>query len=264
MNRTFNTAVGVLAAAVAVVGCNRAGAGDQDVATTPPAATPAPAASAYGNTGTNTVAQAQPGVPGAVTLEVGNAAPVGAYIADANGRALWMLEKDKPNESACTGPCLNAWAPVLVTGQPTIGMGEGASSAGQNMSGAGTPTGANAKSNETAKTGAASQQSAGTAGAQGMDQLDQSKLSTLQRADGTTQVTYNGHPLYFHASANQNASAGTPSGTATSATANSAGAGPSGGVAAAPTKSEIHDQFGTWYLVTPKGTKDTGKHTARS
>ena len=37
-------------------------------------------------------------------------------------------------------------------------------------------------------------------GAKGTGGLDQSKLTTLKRDDGTTQVVYAGHPLYTYVS----------------------------------------------------------------
>ena len=56
-------------------------------------------------------------------------------------------------------------------------------------------------------------------------------LSTTHRADGRTQVTYNGKPLYYYAKDS----------------------------AAGDTKGEGVKQFGAeWYLVSPSGTKDEG------
>ncbi len=245
MHRTLKTTLGVLCAATALVGCRRNETVNNEAAA--PAATPAPAESTAAMPAAPT--QAMPGQPGAVTLQVSTAPGVGTFVTDGNGQALWILEKDTPTKSECTGPCLNAWAPVLVVGQPTLGSGEA-------MNGATQPaTGTPEASNPSDATGKAT------------GQLDQSKLSTLQRADGTMQATYNGHPLYFHASG---AAAGTAN--ATGANATSAATNPNGTAgnpgyatgtsatnAAPPTKAEIHDQFGTWYLITPDGKKDEGK-----
>ncbi|MBW3551159.1 MAG: hypothetical protein KY442_10205, partial [Proteobacteria bacterium] len=51
-------------------------------------------------------------------------------------------------------------------------------------------------------------------------------IGTVQRADGATQVTYNGHPLYYYA---QDTDSGMPTGH------------------------DIHDQWGGWYLLSPEG-----------
>jgi predicted lipoprotein with Yx(FWY)xxD motif len=34
---------------------------------------------------------------------------VGTILVDANGRTLYLFEKDQPNQSACAGACASAW-----------------------------------------------------------------------------------------------------------------------------------------------------------
>jgi predicted lipoprotein with Yx(FWY)xxD motif len=75
---------------------------------------------------------------------------LGTILVAADGKTLYLFEKDTSTKSTCSGACAKAWPPLTVSGSPTAGDG-----------------------------------------------VDQSKLGTTMRADGTTQVTYAGHPLYF-------------------------------------------------------------------
>jgi len=122
-------------------------------------------------------------VAGQVSIATGS---LGSYLADSNGRSLYLFEGDTSSTSTCTGTCAVAWPPFLVpAGQsPSIAMGATSSS------------------------------------------IQQPLLSTTTRSDGTTQVTYNGHPLYHF-------SGDTSSGT---------------------TNGEGLNEFGAlWYLVQPNG-----------
>lgn len=85
-------------------------------------------------------------------LQTAERQPFGEYLADAQGRALYMFTADEKGsgQSACTGPCAEAWPPAITQGQPKLG-----------------------------------------------EEIDQSKLGTIQRQEGTSQVTYNGWPLYY-------------------------------------------------------------------
>jgi predicted lipoprotein with Yx(FWY)xxD motif len=77
---------------------------------------------------------------------------LGTILVDGGGRTLYLFEKDRPNESACTGACTTQWPVDHSATQPTAGGGV-------------------------------------TAG----------MLGTIVRGDGTRQVAYNGHPLYYYA-----------------------------------------------------------------
>lgn len=115
----------------------------------------------------------------------------GQYLTDIQGRAVYLLEGDTDG-SKCTAACLEAWPPVRAEGEAATA--------------AAAPPGATGTADTTAG-------------------LRTDLLGTVQRADGVTQVTYNGHPLYRYAK---------DTGSSTS------GQG-------------VKDQWGEWYLVGPDG-----------
>ena len=135
-------------------------------------ATAAPAASS---------ATAQPSTA-ATTIDLQSASGIDdKFLADGQGRALYLFEADKGSTSTCTGACVAAWPPVTASAMPMAGGG-----------------------------------------------VSQSMFGTTKRADGTEQLTYNGHPLYYF-------SADTGSGTA---------------------KGQGVKAFGSdWYVVNAKGSK---------
>ena len=125
-----------LGLALAACGGSSGGSGGSGYGASPkPAATTAPAAAA--------------GV--GVMVSKGS---LGDILTDPKGRTLYVFNKDKGDQSACSGACASSW-PALTT------------------SGAGAPT-------------------AGSG-------VDSAKLATAKQADGSTQVTYDGHPLYYFA-----------------------------------------------------------------
>ncbi|MBB2908858.1 putative lipoprotein with Yx(FWY)xxD motif [Streptosporangium becharense] len=77
---------------------------------------------------------------------------VGKVLVGADGRTLYLFEKDKGGKSACSGDCAAVWPPYVTDGKPEAGEG-----------------------------------------------VKEDLLGTTEREDGTTQVTYNRHPLYYYA-----------------------------------------------------------------
>lgn len=76
--------------------------------------------------------------------------PMGTFLTDGSGKALYMFASDTATKSSCSGPCATYWPPLTATGAVK----------------------------------ASGQVSAG-------------KLGTITRADGSKQVSYAGHPLYY-------------------------------------------------------------------
>jgi predicted lipoprotein with Yx(FWY)xxD motif len=79
---------------------------------------------------------------------------LGTFLADGEGKTLYLFLKDKQGSGAstCSDACAAAWPPVTTEGAPSASAG-----------------------------------------------ADKGMLGTIKRADGTTQVTYNGWPLYYYA-----------------------------------------------------------------
>jgi predicted lipoprotein with Yx(FWY)xxD motif len=59
---------------------------------------------------------------GATSLMVGtNTSPsLGAYLTGQNGMTLYVLTKDSPNMSTCTGSCSSNWPPLTVASSVTV------------------------------------------------------------------------------------------------------------------------------------------------
>jgi predicted lipoprotein with Yx(FWY)xxD motif len=106
------------------------------------AAAPAPAGPAVAASGSSALS---------VTVKTQNS-PLGSYLADTSGRALYLFASDTASTSSCTGECAVAWPPLTAKGSVTA-----------------------------------------------LDGALSGDISTITRPDGTRQVTYAGHPLYYFA-----------------------------------------------------------------
>ena len=52
--------------------------------------------------------------------------PVGVYLTDGAGRAVYLWDADREGTSTCYGDCAKAWPPVTVGDRPTAGTGAAA------------------------------------------------------------------------------------------------------------------------------------------
>jgi predicted lipoprotein with Yx(FWY)xxD motif len=77
--------------------------------------------SSYGG-GSNSTSTTKPAAGTAATLAVGTTG-LGKILTGANGRTLYMFEKDKGPVSTCTGGCAGVWTPFTTTGKPKAGAG---------------------------------------------------------------------------------------------------------------------------------------------
>ncbi|MDT4913742.1 MAG: hypothetical protein QOC66_2870 [Pseudonocardiales bacterium] len=136
-------------------------------------------------------AAAAPAASASITVQT-HTGPLGTYLTDRTGRALYLWQADRANTSTCTGACTAAWPPLAVSATGSVKAA-----------------------------GAAAQQD----------------VATITRADGSKQVTYKAHPLYYFA---QDAVSGTTNGQGS-------------------------DAFGAkWWVVTPAGNADTKTVAATS
>jgi predicted lipoprotein with Yx(FWY)xxD motif len=62
-----------------------------------------------------------------LTLTVAKSDTLGEYLADGQGKTVYLYTPDSPNKSTCTGNCATAWPPLTVQGKPTGGTGVEAS-----------------------------------------------------------------------------------------------------------------------------------------
>lgn len=137
-----------------------------ETATEEPAISPAPP------TGTGSAA---------AMIRVANLPDAGAYITDANGRALYLLEGEPEGTSTCYDECAEEWPPLIVD--------DGSPAADD-------------------------------------DAVRPDLIGTIERRDGRTQATYDGHALYYY---HDDQGSGDTTGQ------------------------DVTDEWGEWYLVQPSG-----------
>jgi predicted lipoprotein with Yx(FWY)xxD motif len=79
--------------------------------------------------GSGDTAPAKPAAHKSGTIGVANS-DLGNILVDAQGRTVYLFEKDAGTKSACAGECAAAWPPVRSAGKPTAGSGLNASMLG--------------------------------------------------------------------------------------------------------------------------------------
>jgi predicted lipoprotein with Yx(FWY)xxD motif len=199
-------------------------------------------------TSTGEAATATAGVPvtGAVTVNVSESTDYGPILVDGDGFSLYVFMKDTQNgdASACTDAdgCTEDWPPLLC-GEAGTALGNDNTNTNTNTNSnandntntntnantndnSNTNTNANANGNDNTNTSGTS--TAADCSPEGMagDGVDSTLLGTITRDDGTTQVTYNGWPLYHY---HEDTAAGDTNGQG------------------------LEEFGGLWYLVSPTG-----------
>jgi len=112
------SALAALAATLVVAGCG----GSEDAnGSSAPAKSEAPAYD-YGTQPSEATPAAESKTGQAVTVQAADGA-LGTMLADAQGRTLYLWEADQGEQSACDGPCADAWPPLTTDGKPTPGDG---------------------------------------------------------------------------------------------------------------------------------------------
>jgi predicted lipoprotein with Yx(FWY)xxD motif len=82
------------------------------------------AVAACGGSNTASVDQTPAKAPAtrSATVDVANT-NIGTVLVDAQGRTIYLFQKDAGTKSACFGACAVAWPPVRAAGKPTAGSG---------------------------------------------------------------------------------------------------------------------------------------------
>jgi predicted lipoprotein with Yx(FWY)xxD motif len=57
------------------------------------------------------------------TINVATDPNLGPILVDGNGMTLYMYTKDSPDQTNCTGKCLEFWPALVTQGNPTLGKG---------------------------------------------------------------------------------------------------------------------------------------------
>src|SRR3954471_24712986 len=104
MTRVFSLAALAVVSALVLAACGGSGnSGSSHPASTPSDSTTRSSTSASSGSGS---------VVGTHT------SPLGTFLVDGSGRALYLWEPDHGSSSSCSGACAEAWPPLTTTGTP--------------------------------------------------------------------------------------------------------------------------------------------------
>ena len=78
---------------------------------------------------TQSVASVKASPTAQATVRVGTTS-LGKILVDAQGRSLYLFERDAGTKSTCSGGCATAWPPLIAHGKPTAGRGAQAAKLG--------------------------------------------------------------------------------------------------------------------------------------
>ena len=84
-----------------------------------------------------TSASAAPSAASSATVTV-RKTKLGRILVDAQGRTLYLFQKDKSGKSACAGACAKAWPPLMTSGKPRVAGGANAKMLGTTHRASGT------------------------------------------------------------------------------------------------------------------------------